>query len=47
MFLNKTLNDEMYMSQPKGFVIHGQETKVCKLSKALYNLRQAPQACMV
>jgi hypothetical protein len=42
MFLNITLSDEMYMSQPKGFVTHGQENKICKTSKALYGLWQAP-----
>lgn len=31
-------------SQPKGFVISGQENKVYKLFKALYGLKQAPRA---
>jgi hypothetical protein len=31
------------MEQPEGFVIHGQEHKVCKLDKSLYGLKQAPK----
>ena len=32
------------MQQPQGFVNKGQEHKVCKLRKALYELKQAPRA---
>ena len=31
------------MKQPEGFVIYGQENKVCKLDKSLYGLKQAPK----
>lgn len=43
-FLNGELHDEVYVSQPQGFVIQGEEMKVYKLQKALYGLRQAPRA---
>ncbi|GJV48887.1 zinc finger, CCHC-type containing protein [Tanacetum coccineum] len=41
-FLNGELEEE-YMEQPEGFVIQGQENKVCKLIKSLYGLKQAPK----
>lgn len=43
-FLNGVLLEEVYVSQPKGYVKEGQEQKVYKLFKALYGLRQAPRA---
>ena len=35
-FLNDELNDEIYMEQPKGFIVPSQEKKVCRLVKSLY-----------
>ncbi|GJX58794.1 zinc finger, CCHC-type containing protein [Tanacetum coccineum] len=35
-------NDE-YMNQPQGFIMSGNENKVCKLIKSLYGLKQAPK----
>jgi hypothetical protein len=43
-FLNGELEEEVYVSQPLGFVIAGEEMKVLRLHKELYGLRQAPRA---
>ena len=40
-FLNGDLDEEIYMEQPEGFIILGQEKKVCRLVKSLYGLKQA------
>ena len=42
-FLNGDLDEEVYMEQPKGFVISRNEKKVCKLVKSLYDMKQAPE----
>jgi hypothetical protein len=33
----------VYVVQPPGFIVDGQEHRVYKLKKALYGLRQAPR----
>ena len=42
-FLNGDLDEEIYMEQPEGFIVLGQEKKVCRLVKSLYSLKQAPK----
>jgi hypothetical protein len=42
-FLNGELEEKIYMTQPDGFVVKGQEDKVSKLLKSLYGLKQAPK----
>ena len=44
-FLNRELDEEIYMEQPKGFSTPKQERKVCRLVKSLYGLKQAPKRC--
>jgi len=43
-FLNGMLDEEVFITQPLGFVSKGNEHKVLRLRKALYGLRQAPRA---
>ena len=38
--LNGDLDEEIYIDQPEGFVEPGQESKVCKLTKSFYDLKQ-------
>nr|GFA16402.1 hypothetical protein [Tanacetum cinerariifolium] len=42
-FLNSNLREEVYVSQPDGFVDSDNPNHVYKLKKALYGLKQAPR----
>jgi hypothetical protein len=43
-FLNGILQEEVYVDQPPGYEVKGQEDKKYKLKKSLYGLKQAPRA---
>ena len=40
-FLNEKLLEDVYMTQPKGFVNPKNVGKVCKLQRSIYGLKQA------
>ena len=43
-FLYGELDEELYMEQPEGFKVKGQEHKVMRLKRAIYGLKQAALA---
>nr|GEU49193.1 hypothetical protein [Tanacetum cinerariifolium] len=45
-FLNGELRELVYVSQPESFVDQDNTTHVYRLKKAIYALKQAPQACL-
>jgi hypothetical protein len=42
-FLNGELDEEIYMDKLDGFVVKGEEQKVCKILKSFYGSKQAPK----
>jgi hypothetical protein len=44
IFLNGEVEQEVYIEQPEGFIIHDKRSHVCKLKKVLYGLKQTPRA---
>ena len=43
-FLNGVLKEEVCVAQHPGYEIEGQEDRVCRLQKYLYELKQAPRS---
>ncbi|KAM0022126.1 putative RNA-directed DNA polymerase [Helianthus debilis subsp. tardiflorus] len=43
-FLNGVLEEEVYMEQPPGFIVEEEASKVCRLRRSLYGLKQSPRA---
>jgi hypothetical protein len=44
IFLNGNLIEDVYMTQPKGFVNPKNARKICKLQKSIYGLKQASRS---
>nr|GFC05395.1 retrovirus-related Pol polyprotein from transposon TNT 1-94 [Tanacetum cinerariifolium] len=42
-FLNDELKEEVYVSQPEGFIDPDHPTHIYRLKKAIYGLKQAPR----
>jgi hypothetical protein len=42
-FLDGELDEEIYVDQPNGFIVRGQEGKECKLLMSLSGFKQAPK----
>ena len=38
-FVHGDLEEEIYMKQPKGFMVKGKKELVCRLNKSLYGLK--------
>ena len=43
-FLNGNLSEDVYMTQPEGFVDQQNARKVCRLMKSIYGLKQASRS---
>jgi hypothetical protein len=43
-FLNGLIEEEVSIEHALGFEVHGRESHVCRLKKALYGMKQAPRA---
>ena len=45
-FLNGKLLDDVYMTQPEGFVDPKNAEKIYKLQRSIYGLKQASRRCV-
>ncbi|TYK23781.1 retrovirus-related pol polyprotein from transposon tnt 1-94 [Cucumis melo var. makuwa] len=45
--LSGNFEEIIYMQQPEGFIIPGQEQKVCKLNRSIYGLKQDSLSCNI
>ena len=44
VFLDRVIQEEVFIEQLKGFDVENKETHGCRLQRALYGLKQAPRA---
>jgi hypothetical protein len=42
-FENGEVDEQIYIEQADGFVLKGQEIRMCQLKQSLYGLKQAPK----
>ena len=47
MKTNGDLEENVYMAQPKGFVVEGKECIGCRLKKSIYGLKQASRQSLI
>jgi hypothetical protein len=45
VFLDIVIDEEVYIEKHQVFLIHGNESHVCRLNKALHGLKHAPKGC--
>jgi hypothetical protein len=43
-FLNGEIEEDLFMSQPEGYISEGEEHLVCKLKRSIYGLKQSARA---
>ncbi|KAL0295548.1 UNVERIFIED_CONTAM: Retrovirus-related Pol polyprotein from transposon RE2 [Sesamum calycinum] len=43
-FFNGLVEEEIYMDQPEGFTVVGEEQKICHLQRSIYGLKQASRS---